>query len=304
MNIEQLASLCDSKEIAYTKNEPLSGRTTFAIGGAAAMFIEPANEAQAAAVLAECTRLAVPYYVLGNGSNVLFSDDGYDGAVIYIRHGFAEMRLVDDVTVECESGASLKALTQFAQEHALTGLEFAYGIPGSVGGGVYMNAGAYDGEMKNVLTEIFHIDDKGGAGSVKGEEMALSYRHSVYTDKGYIITKAWFRLRQGDADAIKAKMDDYMQRRRDKQPLDMPSAGSTFKRPVGGYASALIDECGLKGKRVGGAMVSEKHAGFVVNAGGATCKDVLDLVALIQETVKAKKGIELEPEIRVIDAKA
>lgn len=301
MSLEQLTDFCDKNKIPYRKNELLKGHTTFAIGGPAALFIEPASESQIGAIIEAAAQMNIKYFILGNGSNVLFSDDGYDGAVIYIRHGFTDMRMLDTETIECGSGASLKALTLFALENSLTGLEFAYGIPGSVGGGVYMNAGAYDGEMKNVLTEVFHIDSTGKPGSFTGEDMALGYRHSAYMDKNYAITKARFRMKKGNAGEIKAKMDDFLQRRRDKQPLDMPSAGSTFKRPVGGYASALIDECGLKGKSIGGAMVSEKHAGFVVNTGGATCKDVIDLIVFIQNAVKEKTGVELTPEIKVIE---
>lgn len=300
MNLDRLADYCAENNIACGKNEPLSARCTFSIGGPAALFIEPDSGESLRMAVTAANSFGVRVFILGNGSNVLFSDDGFDGAVIHIGKAMSGMRLVDDETIECGSGASLQSLTRFALENGLAGLEFAYGIPGSVGGAVYMNAGAYGGEMKDVLTGTFHVDFAGNKSGFTGDDMALSYRHSAYTDKELIITKALFKLNKGDREAIRAKMDDFMRRRRDKQPLELPSAGSTFRRPEGGYASELIDRCGLKGRRVGGAMVSEKHAGFVVNTGGATCADVLALIEYIQKDVREKTGIELHPEVRVV----
>lgn len=301
MSILELSRFLDDAGIAYRRDEPLSGHCTFAVGGPASLFISPSGEKQVTDVIEAANRYSVKFFVLGNGSNVLFSDAGFSGAVLHVHDGFTDIRLLGEDTIECGSGASIKALTEFALENGLTGLEFAYGIPGSTGGGVYMNAGAYGGEMRDALTSTFHISKDGKPGSFTGEEMGLGYRRSAYTGGNYVITKARFKLSKGDRDEIRAKMDDYMSRRRDKQPLDVPSAGSTFKRPEGGYASELIDRCGLKGRRAGGAMVSEKHAGFVVNAGGATCGDILDLIAIIQREVKQKTGIELHPEVKVIE---
>lgn len=300
MNLEELAVFCQKSGIVYRKNEMLSEHCTFSIGGPAALFIEPATEKQVIDIISAANG-KVKLFVLGNGSNTLFSDEGFNGAVLYIRHGFTDIRLVDEVTIECGSGASVKDLTRFALENSLTGLEFAYGIPGGVGGAVYMNAGAYNGEIKDVLIKAHHITNDGKPGSFTSAEMDFSYRHSAYTDSGFVITKALFRLKKGDADEIGAKMEDYMRRRHEKQPLELPSAGSTFRRPAGGYASELIDRCGLKGRRAGGAMVSEKHAGFVVNAGNATCKDVLELIGIIQKEVREKTGFELKCEVKVIE---
>lgn len=300
MSLDILADFCAENNIAYGKNEPLSAHSTFSIGGPAALFVKPDSEESLRMVVIEANRLGVRFFILGNGSNVLFSDDRFDGAVIHIGKGLAGMRLVDETAIECESGASLQSLARFALENALTGLEFAHGIPGSVGGAVYMNAGAYDGEMKNVLVETFHMDDTGKLGSFTDTKMDLSYRHSAYSGKDFIITKALLRLKKGDREAIRAKMDDFMHRRRDKQPLELPSSGSTFKRPEGGYAGELIERCGLKGKRIGGAMISEKHAGFIVNAGGATCEDVIALIECTQNEVREKTGIMLQPEVKIV----
>ena len=186
-----------------------------------------------------------------------------------------------------------------ALENGLSGLEFAYGIPGSCGGGAFMNAGAYGGELKDVMFRCDHIDENGNKGSLEGDELKLSYRHSAYYDNGCVVTGVYFKLRKADKEEIKAKMNDFMGRRRDKQPLEYPSAGSTFKRPEGNFAGALIQQCGLMGTSVGGAEVSTKHAGFVINKGGATCKDVLDLCKKVADTVKAEKGVDLEMEVRV-----
>ena len=195
----------------------------------------------------------------------------------------------------------MSRVCNFALENGLTGLEFAFGIPGSAGGAAYMNAGAYGGEMKDVLVECRHIDSNGNFGSLRGEELGLAYRTSAYEHNGYIITTLVMKLSKGNKDEIRAKMQELLQRRKDKQPLEYPSAGSTFKRPEGYFAGALIEECGLKGYSVGGAQVSEKHAGFVINKGSATAKDVLDLIKYIQDKVFSEKGVMLEPEVRLIE---
>ncbi|MBP1569091.1 MAG: UDP-N-acetylmuramate dehydrogenase, partial [Oscillospiraceae bacterium] len=263
-------------------------------------FVKPKNKEQVSAVVDYCEKNSVPLLPLGKGSNVLVSDSGINGVVMYFGSDFGKIELIDENTIYCEAGAGLAALCNFALENELTGLEFAYGIPGSVGGAVFMNAGAYGGEIKDVIVYADHVDKNGKAGKFTGEELEMSYRHSVYSGKEYFITGAAFKLKKGEKAEIKAKMDDLIGRRFDKQPMDKPSAGSTFKRPEGAFASALIDQCGLKGYRVGGAEVSTKHAGFVVNIGGATCEDVLRLIKDVQEKVKNDTGFFLEPEVEIL----
>lgn len=298
-SISSLEQLCKTKNITCLRDEPLRAHCTFKIGGAAALFIEPKNGDEIETVILAASGFGVPLVTLGNGSNILFSDEGISCAVLHLGGAFSKMRLLDGATIECESGASLKSLCEFARENGLSGLEFAYGIPGSVGGAIYMNAGAYGGEIKDALIGSRHVSEA-GHGEFSGEALDFSYRHSVYTGREFIITHGIFRLQKADIIQIRAKMDDFMSRRREKQPLEFPSAGSTFQRPDGGYASALIDQCGLKGRRVGGAMVSEKHAGFVINAGGATCADVLALIEIIRDEVREKTGFSLQCEVKII----
>ena len=274
--------------------------TSFKIGGPAEIFAKPSSEEQVSKIINYCKKNEVPLFPLGKGSNLLVSDNGIDGVVIYFGNDFGKIKLVDDETVYCEAGAGLAALCNFALENELTGLEFAYGIPGSVGGAVFMNAGAYGGEIKDVIIYADHMDKNGQSGRFVGDELDMSYRHSAYSAKEYFITGAAFKLQKGDKAEIKAKMDDLLGRRFDKQPMDKPSAGSTFKRPEGAFASALIDQCGLKGYRVGGAEVSTKHAGFVVNVGEATCADVLQLIKDVQKKVKDDTGFVLEPEVEIL----
>ena len=290
----------DEHGIKFLEHEDLSKHTSFKIGGPAEFFVKPKNKEQVSSVVDYCEKNSVPLLPLGKGSNVLVSDDGINGVVMYFGSDFGKIELIDENTIYCEAGAGLAALCNFALENELTGLEFAYGIPGSVGGAVFMNAGAYGGEIKDVILYADHVDKNGKAGKFTGEELEMSYRHSVYSGKEYFITGAAFKLKKGEKAEIKAKMDDLIGRRFDKQPMDKPSAGSTFKRPEGAFASALIDQCGLKGYRVGGAEVSTKHAGFVVNIGGATCEDVLRLIKDIQEKVKNDTGFSLEPEVEIL----
>lgn len=290
----------DEHGIKFLEHEDLSKHTSFKIGGPADFFVKPKNKEQVSAVVDYCEKNSVPLLPLGKGSNVLVSDDGINGVVMYFGSDFGKIELIDENTIYCEAGAGLAALCNFALENELTGLEFAYGIPGSVGGAVFMNAGAYGGEIKDVIVYADHVDKNGKAGKFTGEELEMSYRHSVYSGKEYFITGAAFKLKKGEKAEIKAKMDDLIGRRFDKQPMDKPSAGSTFKRPEGAFASALIDQCGLKGYRVGGAEVSTKHAGFVVNIGGATCEDVLRLIRDVQEKVKNDTGFFLEPEVEIL----
>lgn len=279
----------------------MSLHTTFKIGGNARLIVYPQNEEQLSLIVKTARQQGVRLVTVGNGSNLLVSDDGIDACVVLLGEEFSDIRLLDEETVYAKAGAKLITLCRFALENSLTGLEFAYGIPGSCGGAAFMNAGAYGGEMKDVLYRCDHIDENGDNGFLQNDELSLGYRHSAYYDNGCIITGVYLRLKKGDKDSIKAKMNELIGRRRDKQPLEYPSAGSTFKRPEGYFAGALIEECGLKGKAVGGAQVSEKHAGFVINAGGASCKDVLELCRLCKDTVMKEKGVELEMEIRVTE---
>jgi UDP-N-acetylmuramate dehydrogenase len=247
--------------------------------------------------------LETPFVVLGNGSNVLVRDKGFPGAIVSTLGNFKKLELSGKAEISCGAGISIAELCEFAAENALTGLEFAYGIPGSAGGAVYMNAGAYGGEMRDVVRGVKYLDEDVRFQEISGAALDFSYRRSAFTGRNRVITEVRFssdKIKKGDPLEIRAKMDDLMARRKSKQPLEFPSAGSAFKRPEGAYASALIDRCGLKGLRVGGAQVSEKHAGFIINAGGATCADVQNLIKLIQETVKNKTGFDLECEIKII----
>ena len=286
--------------IAYREGEPLASHTTFKIGGPAAVFVRPDGEAQLCQAVRLCRQLAVPCYLLGNGSNVLFGDKGYAGAVISTAGMKGEASRQGDA-LTAPAGMPLGVLCMAALHAGLTGLEFAYGIPGTVGGAVYMNAGAYGGEMKDVLVSVRYLTAEGTVEELPASQLELGYRHSVFETNGGCILAATVRLAPGDPDAIAAKMNELMGRRRDKQPLDKPSAGSTFKRPAGAFAGALIEQCGLRGHRCGGAAVSEKHCGFVVNLGGATCADVLALCDEVARTVKEQTGYTLEKEIRVVE---
>ena len=285
--------------IPFRENEPLAAHCTFKIGGPAQLFVQPQTEQQLCSAAALCKEQAVRYYLLGNGSNILFADEGFAGVVLDVS------ALGSDIAVEgnmltAGAGVRLTALCRAALEHGLSGLEFAYGIPGTVGGAVYMNAGAYGGEMKDVLTVVRYLTAEGEVVQASAAELDLSYRHSIFEENGGCILSAQFALQPGNAADIRAKMDELMAKRVEKQPLDKPSAGSTFKRPAGAFAAALIDQCGLRGFRHGGAAVSDKHCGFVVNLGGATCADVLALCDEVRAIVKEKTGYELEKEIRVV----
>ncbi len=281
--------------VFYKCNEPMSQHTSFKIGGAAECFVEPSNAEELSAVLKVAEENAVPVNVIGNGSNLLVSDSGVDGIVVSTLK-MKEIRLLDETHIFAEAGASLTAVCLFAKKNSLTGLEFAYGIPGSVGGALYMNAGAYGGEMSGVVESAISLSN-GKIRERKINELALSYRHSIYTDNNEIIVGVTFKLEKGNMEEIEEQMNTLMQKRKTSQPLEYPSGGSTFKRPEGYYAAALIDECGLKGLSVGGAEVSRKHAGFVINRENATCSDVLALVEKIKESVFEQKGVKLETEI-------
>ncbi len=294
--MKYLTDILNSKNITYVCNEPMSAHTTFKIGGAADILITVRTIDELQTTVNACKASDIPVMILGNGSNLLVSDNGIEGAVITLDGDFKEIT-VDGDTITSGAGAKLSRLCSVALENSLTGLEFAYGIPGSVGGAMYMNAGAYGGEMKDVALSVTALTPDGEIREVPAEELQLGYRTSVFKTNGDIILFSKYKLEQGDQAAIKAKMDDVMDRRKTKQPLEFPSAGSVFKRPEGAFAGTLIEQCGLKGKTVGGAQVSEKHAGFIINIGGATCDDVMGLVKLVQDTVKAETGYFLEREI-------
>ena len=296
---EIIKSVCDKIGCEYNENTLLSSCTSFKIGGKADLFVQPDSVEKLTAVVSECKKIGAKILILGKGSNLLVSDEGFRGVVISTSK-LDKIELIDEATVYCQSGVTLSKLCRFALDNSLTGLEFAYGIPGSAGGAAYMNAGAYGGEMKDVLFKCDHLSADGVISSYSDSELDLSYRHSVYSKSDKIITALYLKLRKGDKDEIKAKMDELMGKRRDKQPLEYPSAGSTFKRPEGYFAGALVEECGLKGFTVGGAQVSEKHAGFVINIGGATASDVIGVIEHCKKTVYESKGVMLEPEVEII----
>lgn len=286
--------------IPLAEKEPMTRRTTFGIGGPA-LLLRPRSCAELQAAMTLCREAGEEPFILGRGSNLLVSDSGISRPVIQLDGDFTAITREGN-TLRCGAGASLIAVCRAAAENSLSGIEWGYGIPGSLGGGVYMNAGAYGGELRDVLTEVTFLDEAGEYRTLPAAELSLSYRHSIFEDRpGTVIVGAVLTLTPGDPAAIRAAMEDYMSRRREKQPLEYGSAGSTFKRPVGNYASALVDQCGLKGLSVGGAEVSRKHAGFIINRGGATAADVRELIAEVQRIVLEKTGYTLECEIKYIE---
>lgn len=286
--------------IPLAEQEPMTRRTTFGIGGPA-LLLRPRSRAELQAAMTLCREAGEEPFILGRGSNLLVSDSGISRPVIQLDGDFTAITREGN-TLRCGAGASLIAVCRAAAENSLSGIEWGYGIPGSLGGGVYMNAGAYGGELRDVLTEVTFLDEAGEYRTLPAAELSLSYRHSIFEDRpGTVIVGAVLTLTPGDPAAIRAAMEDYMSRRREKQPLEYGSAGSTFKRPVGNYASALVDQCGLKGLSVGGAEVSRKHAGFIINRGGATAADVQELIAEVQRIVREKTGYTLECEIKYIE---
>lgn len=295
MSAEALANFLESENIEYRQNEPMRAHTTFKIGGEADIFIIPASPAALISAVKKCTGLEIPYFILGNGSNLLVSDGGIEGAVISLAgiNGISS----DGEKITCGAGAMLSSVCLKALSLSLTGLEFAYGIPGTAGGALYMNAGAYGGQMADVIESAECLTASGEIKTLKKEDVQLGYRSSVFKNGGLIIISLTLALKKGDKTEIKAEMDDLLNRRKQKQPLEYPSAGSTFKRPEGYFAGALIEKNGLKGLTVGGAQVSEKHAGFVINRGGATAADVKALIGKIQKKVFENDGVMLEPEV-------
>lgn len=297
--INSLQSLLGEENVLVS--EPMKKHTTFRIGGEADVFVRIDSKELLARVLKYLGQVEVPYYVLGNGSNLLVPDRGYRGVILEIGDKFSAVT-VDGDTLICQAGAPMAKVARAALEHGLTGFEFAAGIPGTIGGGVVMNAGAYGGELKNVITQVTVLDKSGEELVFDNAAMEFGYRTSLIKKYPYIVTEVRVQLESGDRNVIKEKMDDLASRRREKQPLEYPSAGSTFKRPEGYFAGALIQEAGLKGYSVGGAQVSQKHSGFVINTGDATAEDVQKLMTHVQKTVKEKFGVTLEPEVIVLES--
>lgn len=302
---EELKLALHDFDVELLENEPLKKHCTFKIGGNAEVFLCPHGEKALITALKTVARRGDKLTVLGCGSNVLISDDGLSGLTVKIAGGLSDIIYLGDGIIGCSAGVPLSRLCGFALEKELTGLEFAYGIPGSVGGAVYMNAGAYGGEIKDVLMSVRSVSRDGNdLCETRADEMTLSYRSTPFMTDGRIVTAAYFKLKKGSREDILARMTELMNKRKASQPLEYPSAGSTFKRPENGYAAAHIDECGLKGHSHGGAQVSTKHAGFVINTGNATCNDVLALIDEIRTTVLEKHGVELFPEVEYLSNQA
>lgn len=280
-------------------HEPMKKHTTFRIGGPADYYLCPHSIEELQKVLKICREQEMAFFILGNGSNLLVSDKGYRGVVIQLWKNFSDIT-VKETTIEVKAGALLSKVAAEALEEGLTGMEFASGIPGTIGGAVVMNAGAYGGEMKDIIKEVTVLNQEGEMLTLSKEEMKLGYRTSIVKEKGYIVVSVVLQLKNGDKEEIRRVMEDLKNRRVTKQPLDMPSAGSTFKRPEGYFAGKLIMDAGLRGFSVGGAQVSEKHCGFVVNKGDATAEDVLGLIHEVQRRVQEQFGVVLEPEVKFL----
>lgn len=298
MGYSGIKAVCNKYNCPFGENFVLANRTSIKIGGECDLFVEPNSEECLVELLNVCRESSLPYFILGRGSNLLIKRFG--GVVIAIGAALGNVT-VDGSIITAGAGATLSAVCNAALENSLSGMECLYGIPGSAGGALYMNAGAYGGEIKDIVKSARCIDGGGNIVETTAEEMKLSYRHSAFSENGFCILSVTLELIPREKTEIKAKMDELMQRRRDKQPLEFPSCGSTFKRPEGYFAAALIEECGLKGCMVGGAQVSEKHSGFVINRGGATFEDVMELVGHIKTVVREKKGVELECEMLIVD---
>lgn len=294
---EELKRICGPERVLL--NEPMSAHTSFRIGGPADYFVMPATAEELAEVLSFTAGAGLPAFVMGNGTNLLVADTGYRGVIVQLLKNMNDIR-VEGNEITAQAGALLSAVAARALEASLTGFEFAAGIPGTLGGACTMNAGAYGGEMKDVLKSVKVLDREGQIHDIPAEELALGYRTSAIMQGGMIVLEATMTLKEGDPEAISSYMKDLAGRRRDKQPLDRPSAGSTFKRPEGYFAGKLIQDAGLRGKTIGGAQVSEKHCGFVINTGHATAADVMELIDCIRDKVLSDTGVVLTPEVRFL----
>ena len=294
---QQIAEFLPGIDLKF--QEPMSQHTSFRIGGGAEVMVFPKHVGELADILSVCNRMKIKPAILGAGTNVLAPDEGMEGIVICLKDGLGNMESMDSTTIRVDAGVTMTRAAIFAANLGLSGLEFAHGIPGTVGGGVYMNAGAYGGEISQVCDRVVVMDLNGNLKTYSAEQMRFSYRHSVLAENNEIVVSAYFKLTPKNPDEIRGTMKELMGKRSASQPLDLPSAGSAFKRPVGGYAAALIDQAGLKGYQVGGAAISTKHAGFAVNLGGATANDVKALLTQVSDIVFEKSGIRLEPEVRI-----
>ena len=295
--MEQMAGRCPGLELR--EYEPMARHTSFRVGGPVRLMALPRTADEAAQVVRAAAELGLRPFFMGNGSNLLVADGGWDGLIVKTFDGLSDLE-GEGNTLRAGSGLLLSRLANAALDRGLTGLEFAHGIPGSLGGGVTMNAGAYGGELCQMIASVTCLTPGGGVETVPAAECAFGYRRSAFSGGERLILGAELRLEPGDPAAIRAQMEELARRRREKQPLEYPSAGSTFKRPEGHFAAALIDACGLKGYSVGGAQVSEKHAGFLINRGGATCGDLLWLIGHVRETVLRETGVELELEVKTL----
>lgn len=295
---QRLTTILDKEHILI--DEPMSKHTTFRIGGAADYFVIPTKTRQVKAIVELCREMEMPYYIIGNGSNLLIGDKGYRGVMIQIFKEFDAIT-VEGNRVTAQAGALLSKVAASAYDASLTGFEFASGIPGTIGGAVVMNAGAYGGEMKDIVESVTMVKNDGSdVVTLSAEKMALSYRHSILEETRDVAITVTLKLQKGNHDEIAAKMADLTKRRNEKQPVQYPSAGSFFKRPEGYFAGKLIQDAGLKGLSVGGAQVSDQHSGFIINRGDATATDIIELMHLVQNTVYDKFGVRLEPEVRII----
>lgn len=291
---EALQKFIPAENIFY--KEPLSKHTTFRVGGEADCFIKIRDEKELAALLAYLNKVGLPYFIMGNGSNLLVSDEGYRGVILQLAEAFQDIRVRGE-RIYAQAGARLSKVANAALEHGLSGMEFAAGIPGTVGGGVVMNAGAYGGEMKQVVDSVTVLDRDGSRLELDNDTMEFGYRTSAIKSQPFIVTECCFRLRKGEKEDIAARTEELQRKRKEKQPLEYPSAGSTFKRPEGYFAGRLIMDAGLAGESIGGAQVSEKHCGFIINTGNATAADIRQLIARVQEEVDRCFHVRLEPEV-------
>lgn len=283
-------------EECIKRDEPMADHTTFRVGGNADFFVEIGSSEELAGIIKYLKQTERSYFILGNGSNLLVGDKGYEGVILHLGSRFDRID-VDGKTIRAQAGALLSVVAKTAGRNGLTGLEFASGIPGTIGGAVVMNAGAYDGEMKQVITQVTVMTEDGEILELDNDTMEFGYRTSIIKNRPFIVLEAQMLLETGDVEAIRGKMDDFAGRRRSKQPLEYPSAGSTFKRPEGYFAGKLIMDAGLRGYRIGGAQVSEKHCGFIINVGNASAADISELMDEVAEKVKEQFGVTLEPEI-------
>ena len=295
--IDKLINIIGEEKIKF--NEPMSNHTSFKVGGPADILVAPYGISDLISIVELCRSEQVPFLVIGNGTNLIVRDKGIRGVVIKTAEHFKNYSVNGDI-IEAESGILLSDLSKIALENGLTGLEFACGIPGTLGGAVVMNAGAYGGEMKNIVIKTCYLNTAGELKHVEGDNHLFGYRTSFIQKEGGIVLKTYMKLDKGNKDNIKNQMDDLDKKRSNTQPLEMPSAGSVFKRPEGHYTGPLIEQCGLKGYSMGGAQVSNKHCGFIVNKGDATASDILAVIKYVQERVKAQFGVQLEPEIKII----